>query len=109
MRLKPGDFVVVFIGAFTVVLLMSFCSSCKNLTGEAHKESEAYARQYAKDLGMEAKGVTCAGMDTDNDGYISCTLATTDGRLIAIECAGAAYMNSGCRIPKLQAAIQDPQ
>lgn len=57
------------------------------------------ANQWSTQLGIQAKGVTCAGRDTDGDGYVSCTVADLDGKIHHIECASYTY-NSGCRAPK---------
>ena len=68
--------------------------------------AEKQAKEYATDLGLEVKAARCTNMDTDGDGYVSCTLSVTDkegkDRLEAIECAAFANgcsMNEGCRIP----------
>lgn len=75
------------------------CTCISNLTGASKKEAEVQARQWASEMGIEVKGVKCVGMDTDGDGYVSCSV--NDGTQIhMIECTGAWTLNDGCRMPK---------
>lgn len=84
-----------------MVLAFGACDS-QNLTppGEA-------AATYAKDLGLELKGKpSCAGVDTDNDGYVTCTLnvVTPQGAMLqSVQCAatessdGCVHYATGCK------------
>lgn len=86
-------------------LLLAFAVGCdtpKNLV-----PPETAARTFAKDLGFTLKGVSCAGTDTDNDGYVTCTINVDDGdgrsHIESLQCAayGADEWNSkyatGCK------------
>lgn len=73
--------------------------------------AESQAKQYAQSLGMKGATVNCVNMDTDGDGYVSCTIATPgpDGKmdLQPVECAAnqnGCNRNEGCRVPKLRQA-----
>lgn len=54
------------------------------------------AREFAASLGFEDARVSCADMDTDGDGYVSCAVrAGGSDKLIAVECT---VLGSWCRI-----------
>jgi hypothetical protein len=64
--------------------------------------TEAEARSWATTLGLDVVNVSCAGMDTDGDGYVSCTVSSREGgttKLTAVECS-VSYMPDGCRIQR---------
>ncbi|HEY8097320.1 MAG TPA: prepilin-type N-terminal cleavage/methylation domain-containing protein [Methylobacter sp.] len=61
-------------------------------------EAAAEAKQFANQLHIDNTGISCADRDTDGDGYVSCTIAAKDGRLIPILCAINISMNSGCKM-----------
>lgn len=89
------------------IAALSTLAACPNVTG-AHKDvAENEAREWASELGLDVKSVSCVAKDTDGDGYVSCTLVMGDGVTTkAVECAGARssgnlIRNSGCREPKL--------
>lgn len=48
--------------------------------------SERNAIEYATDMGLDIKGVSCSARDSDMDGDTSCTLNMADGSTKAIEC-----------------------
>lgn len=104
-RRERGDGEVV-ISLIVVLAMVAFavvkCGA--NVSGASHQDAERSAREYAKALNIEYDGLVCAGIDSDGDGYVSCTISKKDGHLLGIECAGAMTINSGCRIPKLRAA-----
>ena len=69
----------------------------------SRSEAQDGARQYAKDLGIVPRGVSCADLDSDHDGYVSCSISTEQGGkliVIPVECAAKLTLNSGCRAPK---------
>lgn len=71
-----------------------------NLTGANKKSAETNAQNFAEELGLDYKKVSCNNLDSDGDGYVSCTMAMSDGSIEQFECA-AWGLNSGCRRPKL--------
>lgn len=68
---------------------------------------EEAARKWGADLGFKVTGVNCTGVDTDNDGYVSCTLShegrePSERRTKSLQCAAyeAGRWNSyavGCK------------
>jgi hypothetical protein len=81
-------------------------TGCPNMTGAHKGVAEDEAKEWAAELKLDVEAITCREKDTDGDGYVSCTIKTTDGQLLEKECAGARstgnmIRNSGCREPKL--------
>jgi prepilin-type N-terminal cleavage/methylation domain-containing protein len=90
--------IVMSILGFIVALAGFIFKSCSSSRNTAEEE----ARVYASKMGMTLKGVSCMNRDTDDDGYVSCTLNVIekDGKenSIPIECAAKwSYNNDGCR------------
>lgn len=72
---------------FLVIALVACEPGPKNMTSP-----EAAAKKFATDLGLKLSGEpSCTGVDTDDDGYVTCTIATTNGdglpSLMSIQCA----------------------
>jgi hypothetical protein len=79
------------------------CQACYNYSGANKDKAEQEARDFAKSLGMDLKGVQCNKHDTDGDGYVSCTFNLGDS-VQTFECAGKNVIqdNTGCREPKIK-------
>lgn len=102
-RVSRGFTLVELIIAIAVlgliaVLVGSWLTKCSSSRDEAEEE----ARSYAQKMGMEIKGVSCMNLDTDDNGYVSCTLNVIekDGKTspVPIECASKwSFNNDGCR------------
>ena len=90
---------VIGVIGFVVIGIAVRATGCGG--GESAENS---ARAWAQQMGIEAQSVSCVNMDSDGDGYISCTIAqkANDGTVkpIAIECASLLSPNKGCRSPK---------
>ena len=74
--------------------------SCQSNADTAEVEAQA----YAKKLGLEVVGVSCTDQDSDNDGYVSCSVSHRENGKLTIqpvECAKKWSTNSGCKAPKL--------
>jgi len=55
------------------------------------------AQQFAADLGLKLIGKpSCAAVDTDNDGYVTCTLRLADDKLLSIQCADITAQPFSC-------------
>lgn len=55
------------------------------------------AGQFATDLGLKLVGKpTCAAVDTDNDGYVTCTLRLVDDKLLSIQSADITSQPFSC-------------
>jgi hypothetical protein len=92
--------VVVVILLIMGAIWVAKCSSAESGADQASAEEEA--KKWASKLGLDVKGISCVKADSDGDGYVSCTVATEDGKMHAIECTSAWTLNSGCRTPKLR-------
>ena len=67
------------IGFWFLGLVVMGC--CENPT-----PPEQAARSFAKDMGVEAVGVSCAKSDSDGDGYVSCAV-NTGQKILSLQCA----------------------
>jgi len=79
------------------------CTSCM-ATDHQRQTAQTEAEHWAADLGYTLRGVSCADIDSDGDGYVSCTVAIAHGddtEPTQIECRGAYFWGHGCREPKL--------
>jgi type II secretory pathway pseudopilin PulG len=92
--------VVVLVGVIGGGALIGV-RGCASSFGIDKASAEQNARQYAGELGVEVAGLSCTGVDTDGDGYVSCTIRGRDGSLTPIECAGRLTLNSGCRVARV--------
>jgi hypothetical protein len=89
-------FIITIVGIVTMGVLAASCSG-----PEQKNTAKREAAQWAKELGIEYSGISCADYDSDNDGYVSCTIATKNGDTKSIECRGVYSIGHGCRDPKL--------
>jgi hypothetical protein len=86
---------------FTAVMIGLLCwliATCAGCDAPQERDPKAEARAFAADLGMPVRGVSCVQADSDGDGYVSCTLVSTEGAPIAIDC-GYSWVR-GCRLRK---------
>lgn len=96
---------VVFVFLFVFGLLFSTCAV--NVTGVGPKHIKQHAETYATNYLHRFRGwntpiVDCAATDTDNNGYVTCTVAESVGsQPIQIECAANIYLENttNCRVP----------
>jgi len=90
----------VFCGLLVWGLSAAFAGPKQKATAEAE------ARNWAKGLGLKLLGVECANVDSDGDGYVSCTANVEGQGVVPIECRGAYSVGHGCRSPKLRTFTQ---
>lgn len=88
--------IIAIIAAITIPVLVGMG---RGSGANAQRELDA----YAKALRYDVVAATCAGIDSDGDGYVSCTLRYRDGDRTAteaVECAsGASFTRTtGCRL-----------
>lgn len=88
--------VVAVVGFFVVAVSANVLSF---LDGGDKARSEAAS--WTKEMGIKDATVSCVNLDSDGDGYVSCTV-NNNGQLIPLECARAYSFQSGCRVQKLQ-------
>jgi hypothetical protein len=89
--------VLVVVGFITITI-------AGNFSGANKEEAEKNATSFATELGLDVKHITCVNYDSDNDGYVSCTVAHNNNgkvELMPIECARTFSFNSGCRAQKI--------
>lgn len=83
-----------------LILLTGACAAPDNVKDQA--------MSFARSLGMTPIGAQCMNYDSDQDGYVSCTVGLKDehGTVSAmpIECAISLSLNNGCRMQKPVAA-----
>ena len=87
------------IAIVSIVFISVLAASCSG--SDQRNAAKQEAAQWAKELGLEFTGASCADYDSDNDGYVSCTLAMKSGETKQIECRGAYSIGHGCRDPKI--------
>jgi prepilin-type N-terminal cleavage/methylation domain-containing protein len=92
--------VIAIVGIFGSILLFS----CRGMmSGETTKRAATNdAETFVRELGWQVTGISCADVDSDGDGYVSCTIAKKDGTSDFVECRGAYSFGHGCRVPKLR-------
>lgn len=89
---------------FVLVISFASCNAVGNLSGESKKAANAAALKYAAELGFQNPRASCAGADSDGDGYVSCSIfADNLKEPYSAECAAAyTIMVDGCRAMKPQ-------
>jgi hypothetical protein len=95
-----GSALLANIAVAWVISTVGACSGVRFIArGDVAK---AEAQSYATELGLSVVGISCAGRDTNNDGYVYCTIRIVDGHERAVECGGGAWRPwaevSGCRM-----------
>lgn len=97
-----GGVGLLIVAIFVITIGWLVVKGGTTLTGADQEAAEEAARTWASDLGIELKGVSCAKMDSDGDGYVSCTVRDGREQIHQIECTGLVTINSGCRQPKFR-------
>ena len=70
---------------------------------------EQAAQKLVDDLGLKIVGrPNCTHVDTDNDGYVTCTVNQGDGQLLSLQCAALGAEASGCKKTELKAVRTAP-
>lgn len=90
--------VVAIVGVFLALVFAGSCTSGP----ETKRSATQDAKRFVDELGWQVQGISCADVDSDGDGYVSCTIAKQDGTSEFVECRGAYSFGHGCRIPKLR-------
>ncbi len=96
-----GGLIIVIVVLGFIVFAVMKCGA--DVGGQTHDTAQKEAEKWVRQMGLNAKA-QCADRDTDNDGYVSCTLVVTDPdgkkHVEPLECAGSFTTNNGCRAPK---------
>jgi hypothetical protein len=103
-RERRISFIHIMVGAVFVLVALGFVGSAFVRCTSSGPTATTEAREFAKSMGMDVSGVTCADRDTDGDGYVSCAIGVKMKgggiQLEAIECAAAWSLNEGCRMQR---------
>lgn len=93
----------IIIGVFGLIIFSISCTACRNISGSSQRSAQENAESWAKDLELDVEHVKCNGIDSDGDGYVSCTFKLKDGRIENYECSSS-YLYDGCKaiIPKIR-------
>jgi len=104
--------IVVILGSMCASTFGVYSCSGKTQNVDAVEQANAYANFMYP--GKNAR-VQCVRLDSDHDGYVSCTIAydaenaitgLTLTETVAVECAAGFTFNEGCRIPKARVNAQ---
>lgn len=82
------------------VVGICFLGVCHNVSGAAGGTATETARRFARNT-PGATEVECMSYDTDNDGYVSCTIFRADAEPLFLECFSWGSAGT-CRMPKLR-------
>ncbi len=93
----------VFIGLAIVGVICAICfSACFQVGRKAPMDIEAQARSFMEHQTYKVLAVSCASLDSDGDGYVSCTVTVdNDGHKESeqVECAAEMQLRAdGCRL-----------
>ena len=82
---------------YSILLLVLLFVGCHD-----YKGAEKAAGEYAKKLPGSTGEVSCMRVDSDGDGYVSCSAFMRDGPPVALECLVVWWRESGCKaaLPK---------
>lgn len=97
--MNQGSFSLLIVFAILAIVLGK--NACEAVTGPQNKEqAETEAKKFADQFFPGHGPVLCMPQDSNQDGYVSCSVLGPDGKIIAIECAKYLSMNSGCKMPQ---------
>lgn len=80
---------------FALAFMLLGAVSCMD-AAEQHRNAVANATTYLSDLKIVVRGVSCAGSDTDLDGYITCTYVRTETEAPTTIACGV-HFAGGCK------------
>ena len=105
--------VLAIVGIFATLLISGLGAGCVT-TSARETSAETNAKAFAAKMSWAVKGVACSGMDSDQDGYASCTVSLEDGKSQAILCGyNRAFaplgQNTSCKLATPITIQQAPQ
>ncbi len=94
---------LIVIAIVGILITVAVGAGFKGCSGGGDKARDS-AYDFAKQMGVPFTGVTCVDMDSDGDGYVSCTVFRTGQDPYPIECAREWSRNKGCKtaMPKVR-------
>ena len=98
---------LVFVGLLFVGSISWDAVTSSGRKGNADSSAAQYIREMHR--GWTSPAIQCQSIDTDNNGYVSCTVGDGVNQTEAIECASYVLysFNKGCRVMRAQ-IIQRP-
>lgn len=90
--------------AVILIFGLALLQGTATVSGANTREAEKQALGWAKKLGVEPTNVACSSIDSDMNGYYSCTFRFNDDKgshFKTVECAGYATPGNGCREPRM--------
>ena len=99
MLTQDNRLITVFFLAMAIFGFSTACVTTNSRTSDALRN----AKQYSNELGLHPQGYSCSGADSDEDGYVSCTLSFENGSTKSIECGydkpfALLGQNTGCKV-----------
>lgn len=83
--------------AIVIILAVVVGWGIYGMVVDRSSQAKRAATAWAAEVGVSVKGISCASHDTDNDGYVSCSLQAADGEIVALECH---KFHDTCRLQK---------
>jgi hypothetical protein len=88
-----------FLAIGAVVVVNVFNSASGNASNSARNSARIWIQQMYPN---EEGNVVCQNVDTDGNGYVSCSIRVGNRAPMALECSPFSSLNAGCRIPVIQ-------
>lgn len=101
---RGATLIEVLIGLAVIMILFGSLFSKACLSGQNADQAERAAVQTVRKLKPTVKDVSaqCQGVDTNSDGYVTCTV-NMDGQFLSLDCPTLIQIgNSGCKISRGQ-------
>jgi hypothetical protein len=95
------DYTALTVIAFIMLIFVSLGGAIYQSTpGKTLARTEANVTEWVSKHGIQVQRLSCAH-DSDSDGYGSCTIVTTSGEKIFLQCVGgwltSAFGGRGCK------------
>lgn len=108
MTLVELMILIAVIGVVAALVVGVVFRGC--VTGQSDKLTST-AQAFGASMGLKVQHANCVDRDSDGDGYVSCTLSVADKdgstRLMPVECATSYSFNTGCRLQKPSAVVNE--
>lgn len=88
---------------FLIVFAGTIGRGCISSTSSATEAANRYVSTFHPD--WSSPRVSCQGYDTDQNGYVSCTIGAPNHQPESIECPALVSFNSECRITRAQIQV----
>lgn len=108
---RGATLIEVFIGLTIIAVILGILAQgCFQLGRKAPPDIEAQARAFMERQTYKVLAVQCSTLDSDGDGYVSCTVTVDDDgqkESEQVECAAEMQLRAdGCRLQPTRAKAQ---